>query len=97
MHYRLCLVTVCVRVLQNERLLRFSRGQIVGARLTGTSVTKMATLLGVSKAAVSKVMTYANHGRTSSAKRNSGQKQKLSERNCHKLKRIVSVNQRSTA
>jgi len=34
----------------------FQRGQIVGARLAGASVTKMATLLGVSRAAVSKVM-----------------------------------------
>ena len=75
----------------------FQKGRIVGVHLAGASVTRTATLLGVSKAAVSKVMTYANHGRTSSAKRNSGQKQKLSERNCHKLKRIVSVNQRSTA
>ena len=33
----------------------FLRGQIVGARLAGASGTKMATLLGVSKAAVSKL------------------------------------------
>jgi hypothetical protein len=51
----------------------FQRGQIVGACLAGESVTKMATLLGVSRAAVCKVMTtYTSHGRTSSAKRNSG-------------------------
>jgi len=38
----------------------------------------MATLLGVSRAAVSKVMmTYKIHGRTSSAKRKSGQKPKI--------------------
>jgi len=48
-------------------------GHIVGACLPGASVTKTATLLGVSRAAISKVMlTYRNHGRTSSAKRNSG-------------------------
>jgi biotin operon repressor len=34
----------------------FQSGQIVGARLAGASVTKTATLLGVSRAAVSKVM-----------------------------------------
>ena len=51
----------------------FQRGQIVGVHLAGASVSKMATLLGVSRAAVSKVMmTYTNHGRTSTAKRNNG-------------------------
>jgi hypothetical protein len=33
----------------------FERGQIVGARLAGAPVTKPATLLGVSREAVSKV------------------------------------------
>ena len=41
--------------------------------------------------------TYTHHGRTSSAKRNSGQKPKLSERNHCTLNRIVSINHRSTA
>jgi hypothetical protein len=41
----------------------FERGHIVGARLAGASVTKTATL-GVSRAAVSKVMlAYKNHGK----------------------------------
>ena len=76
----------------------FQRGQIVGAHLAGASVTKTATLLGVSTAAVSKVMmTYTNHSRTSSAKRNSGRKPKLSEMDCHTLKRTVSINRTSTA
>jgi predicted transcriptional regulator len=35
----------------------FQRRQIVGAPLAGASVSKTATLLGVSRAAVSKVMT----------------------------------------
>jgi NADH:ubiquinone oxidoreductase subunit E len=50
----------------------FQRGQIVCACLAGASVTKTATLLGVSNAPVAEVMTaYTNHGKTSSAKRNS--------------------------
>jgi len=74
------------------------RGQIVGAHLAGASVTKKAIFLGVSKAAVSKVMTsYTNRGKTSSAKRNSGCKPKLSDRDRCTLKRIVSINHRSTA
>jgi transposase len=40
---------------------------------------------------------YKNHGKTSSAKRNSGRKSKLSERDGRTLKRITSENQRTTA
>ena len=73
----------------------FQRGQIVDARLTGASVMKMATLLGVSRVAVSRVMTtYTNHGRTST--KGNSQKPKLGERNRHTLKGIVSVNRKST-
>ena len=51
----------------------FQRGHTVGAHLAGASVVKTTTSLGVSRAAVSKVMmAYTNHGKTSSAKRNSG-------------------------
>ena len=76
----------------------FQRGQIVGARLAGASVTKMAALLGVSGAAVSKVMmSYTNHRRTSSPRRNSGWKPKLGERDRCRLKRIVAINNRNTA
>jgi hypothetical protein len=40
------------------------KGQIVGARLARASVTKTATLSGVSRATVSKVMSaYTNYGR----------------------------------
>jgi len=40
-----------------EDLSDFQRGQTVGEHLVGASVTKTATSLGVSRAAVSKVMT----------------------------------------
>jgi transposase len=56
-----------------------------------------ATLLGVSRATVSKVMSaYTNHGRTTSAKRNSGRKSTLTERD-HRTLRTVSENHRTTA
>jgi predicted transcriptional regulator len=55
-----------------EDLPNFDRGQIIGVHLAGAYVEKTATLLGVSRATVSKVMsTYVNHGKTS-VKRNSG-------------------------
>jgi transposase len=76
----------------------FQRGRIVDERLAGESVTRMVTLLGVSRAAFSSVMTaYTNHGKTSSAERNSGRKSKLSERDRHTLKRTVSKNHRPSA
>jgi len=61
-------------------------------------VTKTANLLGVSRAAVSKVMmAYTNHGKTSSAKKNRGRKPQLSERDCQTLMMNVSNNYKSTA
>jgi hypothetical protein len=51
----------------------FKRGQIIGECLVGASVTKTATLLGVLIATVTKViLAYTNHGKATSAKRNSG-------------------------
>jgi hypothetical protein len=42
-------------------LSNFKRGQIIGVRLAGTSVTETDTIVGVSRATVSKVMSiYTN-------------------------------------
>jgi transposase len=58
----------------------FETGQIVGARLAGTSVTKTATMLGVSRTTVSEVMSaYTNHGKTT-VNRNSGRKSTLTQK-----------------
>jgi hypothetical protein len=53
-------------------LCDFEKGQIVGARLDGASMTKTVTLLSVLRATFSKVMlAYRNHRKTISVKRNS--------------------------
>jgi predicted transcriptional regulator len=76
----------------------FERGQIVCMRLAGASVTKTATLLGVSRATVSKVMpAYTNHAKTISAMGDSGQKSTLTERDCHTLRRNVAKSHGNTA
>jgi hypothetical protein len=76
----------------------FERGQIVGVCLAGASVTKTATLLGVWRATVSEVMLACmNHGKTVSARRNSGRKLTLTERDHHTLRRHVLKNHRTTA
>jgi predicted transcriptional regulator len=50
----------------------FEIGQLLGAHLAVASVIRTATLLGVSRATVSKVMAaYTNHGKTTPVKRNS--------------------------
>jgi transposase len=80
-----------------EDLPDFERGQIVGMRLAGALVTQTATLLHVSRAVVSKVMSaYTNNGKTSE-KRNSGRKSALTERDHRTLRRTVSKNHTITA
>jgi transposase len=56
----------------------FERGEIIGARLARESVTKITTLLAASIATVSKAISaYTSHGKTTSAKWNSGRKSAL--------------------
>ncbi|XP_076035993.1 uncharacterized protein LOC143021956 [Oratosquilla oratoria] len=76
----------------------FKRGQIVGAQLTGVSVTQTAELLNISRATVSIVIiTYTKHGKTSSVKRNRGRNPKLSDRDRRTLKIIVARQHKTTA
>jgi transposase len=76
----------------------FQRGYIVRARLAGASVTKTVASLGVSRAAVSIVMTArTNHGKTYPSTRTCGRNPKLSGRDRRALKRILSKNDRTTA
>jgi transposase len=76
----------------------FERGQIVGVHLAGASVTKTATLLGISRATVCRVMSaYTNHRKITAAKRNSGRKSTLIGIDCRTLRRIVSKNYTTTA
>ena len=61
-------------------------------------MTKMTSLLGVSRAAVPKgMMAYTYHGKTSSADSNSDRKPKLSERDRCTLNGIVSKNHRTAS
>ncbi|GFW41463.1 transposable element Tcb1 transposase [Trichonephila clavipes] len=70
---------------------------VIGARLAGTSVFRIANLVGVSRTTVSRIMTaYTNLGKVSSAKHNSGRMLKLKDRDRRVLKRIVARNRKTT-
>ena len=69
MHYILCLVTVCMKELQSGTCNMFKEDRLLVC-FWWSICNKTTTLLGVSKAAVSKVMmTYANHGKSCTLKR----------------------------
>ena len=63
-HYRLYLVAVCMKVLQNGRLVRFSKLTDCWCAFSCSVSNQMATSLAVSRAAVPKVMTtHTDHGK----------------------------------
>jgi hypothetical protein len=77
----------------------FETRHFVGARLAGSPVIKIVILLAVSRTTVSKVMSvYTTHyGKTTPAKRNSGRKSILIQRDRRTLRRIISKNHTTTA
>jgi hypothetical protein len=94
------LFTLCsARVSALVILLCYSPCEIIGKWETCPSlkedrfVIKTATLLGASRATISKIMSaYTNHGKATSAKRNIGRKSTLTERDRRTLRRIISKN-----
>ena len=97
-YYTLCSAKLKQAIGDMCDLSDIERGQIVGAWLAGTSVTKTAELLNFSRAIVSTVMTACTkHGKTSSVKRNSGRNPKLTNRDRRTLKRIVARQHKTTA
>ncbi|XP_071037948.1 uncharacterized protein [Parasteatoda tepidariorum] len=75
----------------------FKRGMIIGARLTGASVSRTANLVGVSMTTESRSLSaYTKFCKVSSVRHNSGKKSKLSDRDRRVLKRIVARKRKTT-
>jgi predicted transcriptional regulator len=97
-HYRLGSMTVRVKESENGRPVPFWKRTDRWCEFSWWSVMKTATLFGVSRAPVSKVMSaYTNHGKTASAMRSDGRNSTLTERDRRTLRRAVSKNHRTTA
>ena len=68
--------------------------KIIGGRLAGASVSRIANLMSVLKSTVSRDMTKLR--KAVSAKQNSGRNSKLTYRGRRTLKRIVVLNRKTT-
>ena len=76
----------------------FKRGQIVGARMVGASVTKTVHMFGTSRGTVWKLkIAFEREYKISSAKHKYGRKLKLSERDHWTLHLIARKDLKTTA
>ena len=97
-HYRLCLVTVCMKVLTNGRLLRFSKRTDCWCAFSCSICNQNSHFIRcIQSSSFQGCGDIHKSWEDSSAKRNSGRKPTLSERDRRRLKRIVAINNRSTA
>ena len=97
-HYRLYLVTVCMKVLQNGRVFRFSKRTDCGCTFSWSTCSQNGHFIRCIQS--SNFQGYGDIYKSwedISTKMNSGRKPKLSERDRCTLKGIVSINHRSTA
>lgn len=70
----------------------FEKGQIVEAHLAGASVPLTAQLFGVLRTTVfTFVIAYTKHGKTSLAKKNTGQQPKVNIKDCQTLRKIADI------
>ena len=79
-------------------LSEFQRGQIVGARQAGASISETARLVGVSNSTVCRIMVkYLEEGKTAADKSACGRKKKLNSRERRYLKCTVTGDRRVSA
>jgi transposase len=83
---------------ENERLVRFRNRTDRWYAFNWSTVIKTTTLLGVSRATISKVMSeYTNRGKATAAKRNNGRKSTLTEKDLRMFRKTVSRNHTTAA
>jgi hypothetical protein len=94
---QIVVVTVHLKVLQNERLVRFSKRTDCWCAFSWSISSQNGHFIKcIQSSSCQGYDVTHNHGKTSSSKGNSSQNPKLSERDYHTLKRIMSKNPRTT-